>query len=341
MPSGIAAWEMDFRSSSADVGCLEHRLWEHVEAQGMPINLSEVVQEIVLELWAELFECIDPGWQNASDLAVLLWQLQCSIDRNMDAATHLSPKVYTTTSVLPNWQLLSDRVERRMSLSHMLNPPTPLVDISSQPQYSPVVDTKEPRSIEEREPLDAQVEQRGLDRVTYLGGVLLPFSIVSGILSMGDPFGPQGGMFYIYWAVTLPLTVITLLVIYADSIRRQVVWMQVAVDNAHQDHTQDAISSLGSSGLDIEQPPPHDNMDFVPAFPPRIPITEKIGTGNTRIISTTAPLIRPRFSRTSRPRTWKQQQLGWGGAAKTIFQLYKTDKTAIPPSLLGNSERSI
>jgi hypothetical protein len=79
--------------------------------------------------------------------------------------------------------------------------------------------------------------QRSLNRVAYLGGVLLPFSIVSGILAIQAPFGPGNGQFWIFWAVTIPLMLLTLGVIYADSIRKAEVWMEVATSGKSDSDT--------------------------------------------------------------------------------------------------------
>ncbi len=78
--------------------------------------------------------------------------------------------------------------------------------------------------------------KEALNRVTYMGGVLLPFSIVAGILSMPDPVGPGYSLFWVFWAITLPLTFFILLIIYADDIRRAYVWKPMSVTNL-----QDAI----------------------------------------------------------------------------------------------------
>ncbi|CAK7262635.1 hypothetical protein SEPCBS119000_000059 [Sporothrix epigloea] len=67
-------------------------------------------------------------------------------------------------------------------------------------------------------------EHNALKRITYMGGILLPFSIIAGVLSMSDPFGPGDRMFWVYWVITLPITALTLVIIYADEIRRSYIW---------------------------------------------------------------------------------------------------------------------
>ncbi|CAK7235288.1 hypothetical protein SCUCBS95973_009219 [Sporothrix curviconia] len=66
--------------------------------------------------------------------------------------------------------------------------------------------------------------QNALNRITYMGGILLPFSIIAGVLSMSDPFGPGDRLFWVFWVITLPITCLTLAIIYADDIRKSYIW---------------------------------------------------------------------------------------------------------------------
>ncbi|CAK7204415.1 hypothetical protein SEUCBS139899_007172 [Sporothrix eucalyptigena] len=66
--------------------------------------------------------------------------------------------------------------------------------------------------------------QNALNRITYMGGILLPFSIIAGVLSMSDPFGPGDRLFWVFWIITLPITGFTLSIIYADDIRKKYIW---------------------------------------------------------------------------------------------------------------------
>ncbi|OAA66435.1 major facilitator superfamily transporter [Niveomyces insectorum RCEF 264] len=66
--------------------------------------------------------------------------------------------------------------------------------------------------------------QDALSRVTYMGGILLPFSIVASILSIQEPFGPTNRLFWVFWVVTIPSTILSLIIIYADEIRSKYVW---------------------------------------------------------------------------------------------------------------------
>lgn len=76
--------------------------------------------------------------------------------------------------------------------------------------------------------------QAGIARITYLGGLLLPFTAVATVLSMSEPFSPDGNRFWVFWAASIPLTVFTVLLIYADELRRLEVWVEVSADNLQE-----------------------------------------------------------------------------------------------------------
>lgn len=67
---------------------------------------------------------------------------------------------------------------------------------------------------------DAEDAQQSLNRLAYLGGIFLPFSIVAAIFSMGQDFAAGMRLFYVYWVISLPLSLGVIATIYADSIRR-------------------------------------------------------------------------------------------------------------------------
>ena len=91
--------------------------------------------------------------------------------------------------------------------------------------------------------------QRALERISYLGGILLPFPIVSGVLSMGDEYEPGGPKFFIFWAIVIPLSIIACLIIYADIVRKAEVWVEVATERV-------VVSSLSSAAVVFPYPLP-------------------------------------------------------------------------------------
>ena len=67
---------------------------------------------------------------------------------------------------------------------------------------------------------DARNAQQSLNRLAYLGGIFLPFSIIAAIFSMGQDFAAGIPRFYVFWAISLPLSLGVIATIYADTIRR-------------------------------------------------------------------------------------------------------------------------
>jgi hypothetical protein len=87
--------------------------------------------------------------------------------------------------------------------------------------------------------------QRALDRLSYLGGILIPLPIISSILSMGDVYGPDGTRFFVFWAVSVPLAVLAVVLIYADTIRKAEVWVEIGAE--HVVPTPPAGKSVGNN----------------------------------------------------------------------------------------------
>lgn len=65
--------------------------------------------------------------------------------------------------------------------------------------------------------IDKQTEL-SINRLQYLTGSLLPFSTVSGILSMGSRFAPGEKYFYIFWVLVIPLSA-SILIFIVGAIR--------------------------------------------------------------------------------------------------------------------------
>ena len=59
-------------------------------------------------------------------------------------------------------------------------------------------------------------ESRGVGRLTKLATVLVPFSITAGIFSMGDDYLVGKSQFWVFWAVTIPLVLLVLIVVFTS-----------------------------------------------------------------------------------------------------------------------------
>lgn len=92
--------------------------------------------------------------------------------------------------------------------------------------------------------------QNALSRITYMGGILLPFSIIAGVLSMSDPFGPGGRLFWVFWVITLPITCFTLTIIYADDIRKAYIWKPMSHKSLQEAINRgEAVTAEAAAGL--------------------------------------------------------------------------------------------
>ena len=56
----------------------------------------------------------------------------------------------------------------------------------------------------------ARSKTRSVAFLSIVGTVFVPFATVAGILNMNNDYAPEGSKFWIFWAVSLPLTVILL-----------------------------------------------------------------------------------------------------------------------------------
>ncbi|XXG97198.1 hypothetical protein Hte_003493 [Hypoxylon texense] len=340
--------------------------------------LRSLIEDIAIHQWTELFEALStdliPG---AGEMTALYWQMQKSLEKNLTSSKFYgksfhasSPSTTSPASASSEWESLLARLTRRAELSRQLISPPSVATVevppSQLPTQPPVATVYDPQLNQRNNnssssSSSAEKNQHSLDRVSYMGGVLLPLSIVSSILSMSDPFGPGGSMFFVFWAVSIPLVFVTVFVIYADSIRKAEVWIEVA-----------ASGGGGSSGpgSDVENPEDldhdhghghdhdhdHEHNGAVPySATLQLPVVEpKAGRvmgmaafgedyHHSRVddgsFDEPSMMAEKMFGRGSGSRRkWQKQQLGWKGACLTAFQLYKLKKGR-PPNWGGNVRR--
>ncbi|KAK3344094.1 hypothetical protein B0T25DRAFT_556114 [Lasiosphaeria hispida] len=212
--------------------------------------------------WLDMFGVLAPlavQLESRERIAACYWQILHCLEQNIDMSDYLDDRGYLDSSKrsFRHWDRLLSRIHHRTALLPAIPPtmkapaPPPNTKTKAAPKPPPTPRnvrrtttlrrrssaTNAPRS--SREIMDEN--QRALDRISYLGGILIPLPIVSSILSMGDTFGPGGSMFYIFWAASIPLSFIAVLVIYADTIRKAEVWVEVAAE-------QVVAASVSSSG---------------------------------------------------------------------------------------------
>ncbi|KAI1179778.1 hypothetical protein F4777DRAFT_399322 [Nemania sp. FL0916] len=200
--------------------------------------------------------------------------------------------------------------------------------------------------------------ERSLNRVTYLGGVLLPFSIVSGILAINGSYGPGGAQFWVFWAAAVPLALLTLGVIYADSIRKSEVWVEVASAAANakmppehehhhhrQQHNGEALhavpANMGTGNGRAAEPVVYAVPEDLGPEERYLQPVGRYSAPNGDIIVDEEPdrVIERRWAFLTRRRrrgeqdaeraaakrnkAWRREELGWGGAFGNMLGLYK------------------
>ncbi|KAK7977506.1 hypothetical protein PG988_004996 [Apiospora saccharicola] len=255
--SATHVWDLDAATRSEEEPSLEHRIWEYLNKTRVweasksggflpkAARLQACFAQCVYASWAELLETLTLEG-DARNYMGLFQHIQRSLERNIDAEKGVPGQ----KSSGPDWRELLERLERKVRLAAHLSPAAVIQMPPSTPQ--PVIEQGGVKPKEEAPNPEAEENKRSLDRVAYLGGIFLPITIVTGILSMNDTFGPTGDKFYVFWAVAVPLTLLALAVIYADSIRRVEVW----IEEAHSTYDPAAAASGMLLGMKKKKPLP-------------------------------------------------------------------------------------
>ncbi|ETS79471.1 hypothetical protein PFICI_09324 [Pestalotiopsis fici W106-1] len=382
-PSWLGTSSSPDGDSLSEMDTLERQAWQCVSSEESMNNFTSTIETMVHEHWVEFMDALQPGMDKSSEGTMsLAWEIQRRLEANLHASLSSSssssggsvPGLQAYSAVRPNWQALLDRGERHRRLAF---------DIASLKSRIERTVIWPPETIEKprqpggnatpwypdevkQESLQTEENQRSLDRVSYLGGVLLPVSIVSGILSMGDTFGPGGDLFYVFWAAGVPLTVLTLLVIYADSIRREVVYVQTSHrgGDSSSDSSSHQVAGDGSgeegwrwNRMGNEEQVTVSMPDLESAFPPTVPYTEQIPISEpisavpaaspyprldkaNSVASEPVAMLEPRFGK-KKPHdkaTWERRELGWMGAAMCALRLSELKRQQRPPRAVGRSE---
>ncbi|KAH6640800.1 hypothetical protein F5144DRAFT_561701 [Chaetomium tenue] len=191
-------------------------------------QLPGIVSEVVYRHWQELFDFLEPEPQATREETVACYRLMVRLlELNGEKSDDM------------NWKRLVDRIVIRLNWLRSAPDNSPIHPSTTLRATPPVITT----SKHETAARDNRVRsssrhgqapqrrvdenQRALDRLSYLGGILIPLPIISSILSMGDTYGPDGSRFFIFWALSVPLAGLTVLLIYADTIRKAEVWVEI------------------------------------------------------------------------------------------------------------------
>ncbi|KAI0116521.1 hypothetical protein GGR51DRAFT_555542 [Nemania sp. FL0031] len=340
-------------------------------------DLIELLEELIINKWEDFFETLglDLPIGSAEATAIFSQTLNClernlSISRRRHKIRHRSIETLPNTYPLPNteWEVLLSRLDRRAQLLRHLSPVVASVEM---PVRKPSVETDAEAIVQipsvdshntrcgtnsgnnrdaNRDSSTLDDNQRSLNRVTYLGGVLLPFSIVSGILSIQEPYGPGSSQFWIFWVVTVPLVLITLAIMYADSIRKAEVWVEDATSGRSDDSEPESELPGRVPTPDVEQAVPVSRFAQPIFFSP---VPEAAVVQNEQVNGDRGEpdtMVERRHWRNddaesgpdkaawARKKKWRKEQLGWMGAFATLFRVY-TMKKGIPPRHLRHNQR--
>lgn len=225
-------------------------------------TLEDVLEEAAYDRWLDFFEVLAPRRRAVvPDRLSLEWRVMQALERNTDMGKEIARwrrRNNHNAGYYPDWEGLMRRLQMRVemltTMPPRLRPPTarpsrniPIhesnLGLLPMPRQPALTDAGgDPSSA-------ANDNQHALDRVTYLGGILLPFSIVSGVLSMNEDFGPGHALFWVFWVVAVPLAVLVLLVIYADKLRRVEEYVWDPVKGEDPDEGGEPVAKKKAHGL--------------------------------------------------------------------------------------------
>ncbi|KAJ0115622.1 cysteine protease domain-containing protein [Diaporthe amygdali] len=294
------------------------------DPEHMRHGIRALLSELVYTHWLTFFESplIDPEAHPAHILS-LAWRVQLAVEHNLNITRYLRRWGMEMPITAIEWEGLLDRNGRRVDLATVAAGGASAI----AEEFRAIQAGNNPKRT--LAPGEKDENSRGLDRISYLGGILLPFTIVPSILSMSDPFGPTGGLFWVFWVVCAPLTVITLLFIYADSIRKATVWIEVAADEAKvEEQAGQSVGVVEDDGTVEPKPLLGSKMDH-----PDDVMEEGVETFPTVVIQ------RPQDGRP--PRAYKRQELGWTGAMKSMVGYGYNDRLSEPAPMEKSKQQSV
>lgn len=232
---------------------------------GGPRLLEDVIGELVYDHWLDFLDALGSRSCRSCHDETVLWAALTSLEQNQDSSRHLVKKNRPLdTPSHSDWTDLIARVHRRLSL---LTVPQRMLPPSSGRD-------------EERD-----ADKRSLDRISYLGGLLLPVTVVSGILAIENDYGPTGGSFWLFWVISAVASAVAVFIIYVDQVRSLHVWIEVAADAMMEDSGGEEEADEGKTG----------RSDLA---------VERLKDGE---------LVK----------AWRRRELGWAGAVKKVSGYYR------------------
>lgn len=325
---------------------LEERLYKAIKRYGER-DYTEIpmIVPLVLEKWLELFRALpspESGCYSAGG-GGLLWQMMQSMEQNLQA---LKEGAYPGDGEKV-WNDLLKRLQRTLNFATRAtftnqdtttNKAVPPKQALEDPQRKPMPEAILERTYSQGEILDwEQINRRSLDRITYLGGILLPLTVVSGILGIEGRYGPEGTQFWVFWVASFVSSSICIFIIYLDQLRGLDIWFEVTANDAVEAMFQrypSAFSYQRESGVESVQsagvagvatggnalPRVFSNRNGHVAFEEGGKLHYLTSSGSSGLARRT---IWFENSKGSGGKTWKRGSLGWGGAVKKTVGYYR------------------
>lgn len=259
---------------------LEDALWD-VLGDGRP--LESVLAGLAYDAWLFALDALPP---REGDSVEILWALAQALESNADTAKSMERRglgVGPDGVTAADWTALAERLHRRMNLSVALS-----LQVTKQPQDP-----------------SQKANSRSLDRIAYLGGLLFPATVVSGVLSIEGTYGPEGSAFWVFWLAAGLSSIAALLIIYADTLRTLDVWMEVA---GGFDAADDGIQALRHHR--------HRQRTFQTAG------DEERGEARVTTAADGGVYVVQRRGDGTSGRAWRRRELGWLGAVKKMSGWY-------------------
>ncbi|KAJ4145350.1 hypothetical protein LMH87_004203 [Akanthomyces muscarius] len=202
---------------------------DHVE----DVVLEEMLAELVYERWTASLSTLQLG--GGGDAARLLWRYMVALERNLDDSRYCARQGRFVEHASPAaWTDLSQRAQLRIQLTSS----------SRHQQQQQRQQQLRHRDDTSQEINGSTANERSLDRIAYLGGMLLPVSVVASILAIEGRYGPEGAQFWVFWAASVAASAAALLVIYLDRLRLAEVWVEMPGGGR-------AEEAVGAAGLGV------------------------------------------------------------------------------------------
>ncbi|EXM25093.1 hypothetical protein V3481_014566 [Fusarium oxysporum f. sp. vasinfectum] len=259
---------------------LEDSLWQAL----VDIRPTEdLVAELIYDMWLQKLDSLPPLGSDSVDVQ---WTIARVLETNADITRSMERRGEFSTITSADWSNLAERLQRRIQLS---------VTVALQAHAQQAQD----------DPKDSN--SRSLDRIAYLGGLLLPLTVVSGILSIQSSYGPEGKSFWVFWLASGLSSLLAILIIYADHLRTLDVWMEVAASE---------ILDLDHNKRFQANRTPRRREYYSSGDPER-------GEAKLTTASDGGVYVVQHRGDGTRGKAWRRGELGWLGAMKKMSGWYR------------------